>query len=462
MAKLDLLVKNGEVWTPGGFVAADIAVHGGKVIALGQPPVLPDTADEVIDAKGKKVIPGLIDTHTHHRDPGFTHKEDITTATMAAAAGGVTTSIGMPNVNPPTTTVERYRALIEHHSKNAIVDFNHNPSGTVPEEIPGLAKEGPLAFKIFMVKDTGRDYPHMPGIGINNNGELFKCFETVGNTGLPLMVHPHDQDLMDEIEGRYWKKEDRSPQAYAKAYRDYDGIIWDTAMATLFRMQKALGARLHILHMTTPEGIAMLRRAKDEGRPCSCEVNPWAMFLGTWGKLEKMGTVALGLRGHRPMSMGCGKKRSMILELLNDRDRSCTAHKRRERSWLVRYVELSGGELQIQDYLSLFLDAVSPGSCQSIAWCGSRHSIRPRFLTSIRRRVCCSPGSDADIVIVDMNKKEVISVRDHCTEVGWTPYTSEKSKECRYLHHFLVARPSCKTARSSASPAVGQLVKPVS
>ena len=78
---------------------------------------------------------------------------------MAAAAGGVTLSIGMPNVNPPTTTVERYRALIEHHSKNAIVDFNHNPSGTVPEEIPGLAKEGPLAFKIFMVKDTGRDYP---------------------------------------------------------------------------------------------------------------------------------------------------------------------------------------------------------------------------------------------------------------------------------------------------------------
>jgi len=234
MAKVDLLVKNGEVWTPGGFIVADIAVSDGKIVALGKPPVLPESADTVIDAKGKKIIPGLIDTHTHHRDPGFTYKEDITTATMAAAAGGVTTSIGMPNVNPPTTTVERYRALIEHHSKNAIVDFNHNPSGTVPEEIPGLAKAGPLAFKIFMVKDTGRDYPHMPGIGINNNGELFKCFETVGSTGLPLMVHPHDQDLMDEIEGRYWKREDRSPQAYAKAYRDYDGIIWDTAMSTRF------------------------------------------------------------------------------------------------------------------------------------------------------------------------------------------------------------------------------------
>ena len=105
MEKVELLVTGGEVWTPGGFVATDIAVSGGKIAALGKPPVLSDTADVVIDAKGKKVIPGLIDTHTHHRDPGFTHKEDITTATMAAAAGGVTTSIGMPNVNPPTTTV---------------------------------------------------------------------------------------------------------------------------------------------------------------------------------------------------------------------------------------------------------------------------------------------------------------------------------------------------------------------
>ncbi|HYA27318.1 MAG TPA: hypothetical protein VEI95_00765, partial [Acidobacteriota bacterium] len=70
MAKVDLLVKNGAVWTPGGFVEADIAVSEGKIVALGKAPVMPDTADAVIDAKGKKVIPGLIDTHTHHRDPG--------------------------------------------------------------------------------------------------------------------------------------------------------------------------------------------------------------------------------------------------------------------------------------------------------------------------------------------------------------------------------------------------------
>src|SRR5262245_66508718 len=101
----------------------------------------------------------------------------MTNATMASLSVSVTLSIVIPNVKPPTTIVERFRNLIADHKKKAIVDFNHNPSGTVPEEIPGLAKEGCLAFKIFMVKDTGRDYPHMPGIGVHNHGELFRSLD---------------------------------------------------------------------------------------------------------------------------------------------------------------------------------------------------------------------------------------------------------------------------------------------
>ncbi|MGH7834593.1 MAG: dihydroorotase, partial [Candidatus Binatia bacterium] len=202
MATFDLIVQNGQVWTPGGLIQADIAVSKEKIAALASPGSLQDAAKK-IDAKGRVVIPGLVDTHTHHRDPGFTHKEDLTTATQAAAAGGVTLSVGMPNVNPPTTTLERFQDLVEAGKKKAIVDFNHNQSGTVPAEIPRLAEAGCLAFKIFMVRDTGRDYPHMPGIGLHNLGELFRSFDAVAKPGLPLMVHPHDQDLMDVIEQRY-------------------------------------------------------------------------------------------------------------------------------------------------------------------------------------------------------------------------------------------------------------------
>ena len=414
---------------------------------------------QVIDAKGKKIIPGLIDTHTHHRDPGFTHKEDITTATMAAAAGGVTLSIGMPNVNPPTTTVERYRALVEHHSKNAIVDFNHNPSGTVPEEIPGLAKEGPLAFKIFMVKDTGRDYPHMPGIGINNNGELFKCFEAVGQTGLPLMVHPHDQDLMDEIEGRYWKKEDRSPQAYAKAYRDYDGIIWDTAMATLFRMQKALGAQLHILHMTTPEGLAMLRRAKDEGRPCSLRGQSVGDVSGDLGERREAGTVLPGFLG---AAGACGRalEGNQRRHGRYHRHRPRAAYERRKRQGLDRHVELSRRR------------AADPGLSPPVSHRGQRRQVTLDRLVRISsynaakifnvypRKGVIQPGSDADMVIVDMNKEEIISNDTTYTKVGWTPYNGRKVKGAP-VRTIVRGKTVMLDGKIIGKPGDGQLIKPL-
>jgi dihydroorotase len=426
MEKVDLIVRGGEVWSPGGFVQADIAVNQGKVVALGRPPFFPE-ADRVIDAAGKVIIPGLVDTHTHHRDPGFTHKEDLTTATQAAAAGGVTLSVGMPNVNPPTTSVELYRDLIEMSKKKALVDFNHNPSGTVPDQIPRLAEAGCLAFKIFMVKDTGRDYPHMPGIGLHNHGDLFRCFEEVANTGLPLMVHPHDQDLMDEIEQRYWKRGDRSPQAYAKAYRDFDGIIWDTAIATLIRFQKAAGTRLHILHMTTPGGLEMAKRAKEEGRAVTVEVNPWALFLGSWANVEKLGPYCLGFwvpEAHVE-ALWRGIEDGTVDVIGTDH----APHTKEEKDigWKDMW-KSPGGEPQIQDYLKLFLTAVNEGKLTLDKVVRITSYNPARIFGVYPRKGLIQPGSDADIVIVDMKRVETISNETTYTRVGWTPYHGRQVK----------------------------------
>lgn len=427
MGKVDLVVKGGEVWTPGGFVEADIAIHQGKIMALGRSPAFPESFNAVIDAKGKAVIPGLIDTHTHHREPGFTHKEDITTATQAAAAGGVTLSVGMPNVNPPTTTLERYRDVIEISKKKAIVDFNHNPSGTVPKEIPRLAEAGCLAFKIFMVKDTGRDYPHMPGIGLHHHGELFRCFEAVAKTGLPLMVHPHDQDLMDMIEQRYWQNEDRSPQAYAKAYREFDGIIWDTAIATLIRFQKATGTKLHILHMTTPGGLEMARRAKEEGRAVTVEVNPWALFLGSWQNVEKLGPYCLGFwvpEAHVE-ALWQGIEDGTVDVIGTDH----APHTKEEKDigWKDMW-KSPGGEPQIQDYLSLFLTEVNRGRLTLDQLVRITSYNPARIFGVYPRKGLIQSGSDADLVIVDTKREETIRNETTYTRVGWTPYDGRKVK----------------------------------
>jgi dihydroorotase len=458
MDQFELVVKNGEVWTPAGFVAADIAVNQGKVVALGRDPSFP-SGSKVIDAKGKKVIPGLVDTHTHHRDPGFTHKEDLTTATQAAAAGGVTLSIGMPNVNPPTTTVERYRALIEDHKKKAVVDFNHNPSGTVPEQIPGLAKEGCLAFKIFMVRDTGRDYPHMPGIGLHNHGELFRSFEAVAKTGLPLMVHPHDQDLMDVIEQRYWERGDRSPQAYGKAYRDFDGIIWDTAIATLIRFQKSTGTKLHILHMSTPGGIAMIRRAKEEGRQVTGEVNPWALFLATWANVEKLGPYCLGfwVPDEHAEALWTAIKDGTIEVVGTDH----APHTKEEKDigWKDMW-KSPGGEPQIQDYLRLFLTAVNQGKLTLDQLVRITSYNPARIFGIYPRKGVIQIGSDADLTIIDMEREETISNETTYTKVGWTPYHGRKVKGAP-IYTIVRGNVVMENGKVIGKPGSGAFVTPV-
>jgi len=423
---LDLVVKGGQVWTPGGMLRAEIAIDHGKIAVICSEAAVPAAA-KVIDAQGHVVIPGLVDTHTHHREPGFTHKEDLTTATQAAAAGGVTLTVGMPNVNPPTNTLDRFKDVIEISKKKAIVDFNHNPSGTVPEEIPRLADAGCLAFKIFMVKDTGRDYPHMPGIGLHNHGELFRCFEAVAKTGLPLMVHPHDQDLMDVIEQRYWLREDRSPQAYAKAYREFDGIIWDTAIATILRFQKATGVKLHILHMSTPGGLEMVRRAKEEGRSVSCEVNPWALFLGSWENVERIGPYCLGfwVPEEHVEALWEGIHDGTV-DLVGT-DHAPHTREEKEIGWTDMW-RSPGGEPQIQDYLRLFLTEVNRGrlTLDQVVRLTSYNPAR-RFGVYPRKGVI-QVGSDADLVIVDMTKEETIQNKTTYTKVGWTPYDGQKVK----------------------------------
>ena len=203
--RIDRVIENGEIVTGSGVAPGDLLIAGEKIAAVSAPGAVPlHESVERIDATGKWVLPGMVDVHVHLREPGYVHKEDITTCTQAAAAGGVTTVFGMPNLNPVTKTRQILEELFDLYDAKSIVDWNHNPVPSELDEVEPMAEAGVAAYKIYMVVDTGRDYPHPSGTGIHDHGHLLRMFEAIRPTGRPFMVHPHDQAIMDTIEQSHW------------------------------------------------------------------------------------------------------------------------------------------------------------------------------------------------------------------------------------------------------------------
>lgn len=415
----DRLFRGGTVAVDERLLPLDVAVSGEKVAAL-----LPHggdaDAEEEIDVSGLLVMPGMVDVHVHTRDPGYTHKEDMTTCTMAAAAGGVTTVFAMPNLSPAPSDRRVLGDILDHYGSTALVDFNVNPAPTKPDEIGPMADMGVAAFKVYMVVDTGRDYPHPAGVGVHDHGRLLEIMEDIAPTGLPFMVHPHDQALMDHLEQRHWKEGDRSPAAYARTLASYDGVIWDTAIAVLLRLAEATGCRLHIVHAQTPRTLEMIREARGRGVDVTAEVNHWALFLGTWDDVEMLGPYALSY--HVP-----AEARDALWEGIGDgtvdilsSDHAPHTREEKEVGWTDMWAAHSGTP-GIEFQVPLLLDAARRGKV-STARAVDLVAGRPARIFGLPFKGSLLPGADADIAVIDMSGSWTISNDDTFTKVGWTPY----------------------------------------
>ena len=456
----DLVLKGGIVVTEGGPVRADVEIRGESIVGLRAPDKAP-TASRVMDVSGLHVLPGLVDTHSHHREPGFTHKEDITTATAACAAGGVTVSVAMPNVYPPPTTPQILREMFSLYEAKALVDYNINAAGTNLEAIPELAKMGILSFKVFMVVDTGRDYPHMPGIGVHDHGKLLAIFKAVAGTGLPIMVHPHDQQLMDEIEQEYWRRGERDFRAYAKAYSAMDGMIWDTAVGVLLNLQKATGVHLHVLHMQTIESVEMLKAARAQGRPVTAEVNPWALWLGNdWANIERLGSYALSyyVPPKHSQAIWHGLLENVIDMIATDH--APHAKEEKEPGWTDGW-KAHTGTPSAQHYLSLLLTDVNAGKL-SLKKAVELVSENPAKVFNLYpRKGAIRIGADADLVVVDMAAKATITDDTVLSRCGWTPYHGREVQGIP-VHTILRGNVVFQDGKVVGRPGQGKLARRVS
>lgn len=418
MADVELRIRNGKVFTNSTLVSADVLVAGGRIVGLVSRDD-PRTAFRDIDAKGKWVLPGIVDLHAHTREPGYTYKEDFLTCSQAAAIGGITTWIDMPNVDPPTDTVERFLAKRELASAKAIVDFGHFCGGKNPEEVEKFAAAGASGFKIFQVSGA---YPHDPRLAENDSGALLRSMRAIEETGLVCVVHPFNQSLFEQLvaEARA-AGEPMNHYTFGEVYTQ--DAIWRTAVAVLLGLQELSGVRLHLVHTHAAGSLRLLKDAKERGQRVTVEVDPKYYHLSR-KDLDEKGPLAC------PGGYITEDEERMrtIWRSINDGTIDVfgsdhAPHTREDLAVMYRNAfEAAMGSPQYDYLYSLHLTDVFDGKMSLATAVRLLCENTARILGLFPRKGAILPGSDADLVIVDPDETFVATDEGTATRVGWTPY----------------------------------------
>ena len=400
---LDLAVVNGLVFIEGGFRKADVGIQDGKFALVGTPGSLPE-AKRTIDAAGKYVLPGGIDTHVHYRDPGHAERETFQVGTRAAAAGGCTTFFEHPISIPPQYNAEILHNRLDLCKKGSCVDycFYGAAGGEFPEEIVPLSKEGVVAYKTFLHQaPEGRD-AEFKGLTSANNAELMRALEEVKKTGLPLAAHAEDNELVTGNIKRLRAEGRTYPLAHCESRPP---IVEVEAIAKMLRFGKETGCPVELVHVSTCGAMELAKKAKQEGQTVYVETCPHYLLLDE-SYVEKYGAYA-------KCNPALRKKEEIdkLWDYVNDgtvdfigSDHSPYLVSEKEKSPDDIFVAPSGFP-GIDLRLPLMLTEAKKGRV-SIERVVELLCVNPAKCFNIfPQKGTISAGADGDLVIVDMNKE---------------------------------------------------------
>lgn len=288
---LDMVLKNGKVFLDGDFKeGAAVGVKGGKIVSITSEAEIPD-AKEVLDLGGQYLIPGTIDTHMHVRDPGHTERGNFYTETMAAAAGGVTTILEHPISVPPQYNVEILEKRIERADTQCVIDFAfYGAAGAeFADQITRLAEDGRIvAFKTFLhAAPEGREQ-EFKGLTMANNAELYIGMKELAKTGKIAAFHAEDNDMIQHNIDQMRREGKTSAKYHCLSRPTVTEVV---SIERVLGFAKETGARVEIAHISTPEGMELLKKAKADGLDVYAETCPHYLFL-TDADVEKFGPFA--------------------------------------------------------------------------------------------------------------------------------------------------------------------------
>lgn len=397
-----MLIRGAQLVGPERTARADIRIENGTILEVA-PGLAPRAGEEVLDASGLHAFPGIIDPQVHFREPGNTHKEDLESGSRAAAAGGVTAFLEMPNTNPPGTTAQMIRDKYALASTKCHVDFGFF-IGATPDNLEELNScPEACGIKVFMGSSTG-------SLLVSGESDLERIF---ANGRKLIAVHAEDDAMIKANKERLGDAATLQDHPYI---RSPEAALKATTLAV--GLAKKYNRRLHILHCTTEEEADFLRKEKVEGL-ISAEVCPQHFLLVAPDVYEKLGTYAQMNPPLREARHGAALWKALVDGVIDCTATDHAPHTREEKD--KGYPHAPAGMPGVETLFPLMLDRALNGFCSLndlVRWmCAA-----PARLYGMATKGAVEPGRDADLVLVDLAGSHVVRNGELQTRVNWSPY----------------------------------------
>ncbi len=428
-----MLIRQGLVVLPEGLARLDIRTAGEKIAALAEH-LAPEAGEEVIDAGGRLVLPGLIDSHVHFREPGGTHKEDFLTGTQAALAGGVTTILDMPNTQPPTVNRERLAEKAALAAEKAVVDYGFYLGATESNvEEAATASDAAVALKLYMGSSTG-------SLLVTEFAPLYRHFSTFP-LHKPIVVHAEDEQSLKYFAALHPRDHNHARPALSA----------QIAVSRALAIAEKTGRALHIAHTTTARELELIREAKQKGVHVTCEVTPLHLFLNEEDqhRLGNFGKVNPPLRSE--------SDRAALWTHFDTIDTIATDHAPHTRAEKNQpYEQAPSGMPGVQTMLPLLLTAASEGMV-TLNEIVKRCVVHPARIFGLKTKGALEIGKDADIVLVNPRVEYELTDEQMLSKCGWTPFAG-RTVTGRIEQVFLRGSPAYERGRCLLKPGSGKPV----
>jgi dihydroorotase len=397
----DTILKNGTVVNQDGEGQRDIGIRDGRIAALGT--FGPEQAGKTIDCKGLHILPGVMDTQVHFREPGLEHKEDLETGSRSAVMGGVTAVFEMPNTNPLTIDEATFTDKVKrgHHRMHCDYAFFIGGTRENVQDLPELERApGCAGVKVFIGSSTG-------ALLVEDDDSLRKIFQVIKRRAA---FHAEDEFRLNDRKGLRIEGDARSHPVW----RDETAALMATQR--LVTLARETGKRIHVLHISTKEEIDYLKDHKDVA---SCEATPHHLTLVAPECYERLGTLAQmnpPVRGadHRA-GIWKGIEQGIIDVLGSDHAPHTLEEKQKA------YPASPSGMTGVQTLVPLMLDHVNAGRL-SLQRFVDLTSAGPARLYNMAMKGRIAAGYDADFTVVDLKRSETITNKWVASKAGWTPY----------------------------------------